>query len=723
MASGPRCSQRAASNMPRAPLTPIFAKSAALLAWNATAAALLCGSPNLAFGADANSPAAATLPKVRVEGEELELGYATEQIRSATKTQAPIRDIPQSITVIPEALIEDQSMRSMADVVRYVPGVSMGQGEGHRDAPTLRGNSSTADFFIDGVRDDLQYFRDLYNSERIEVLKGPNAMIFGRGGGGGVINRVAKRADGEARRELELQAGTDDLKRISGDVGQSLTDAFAVRLNAMYEDSDSYRDFVEVERYGINPTASLTFSESTRLHFGYEYFSDYRTVDRGVPSLNGRPVDIDESKFFGNPNDSYSDVTVNLATATIEHEFTPAMTLRNHTLFGDYDKFYQNIYPASAVLPGDLVTLDAYNSGTRRENLFNQTDLIWRLTTGSVSHVMLAGIELGRQDTENRRNNSAAGAPGFVTLANTVTLTSPGALFTVPNQNNRADVSVAALYVQDELVFSDRFRLIAGVRFDQFEIEFDNHLTGTRFQRDDDLVSPRAGLVYKPAEPVSIYASYSVSYLPSSGDQFASLDATSAALEPEEFENVEVGIKWDARPDLALTAAAYQLDRTNTRAPGPTPGTVVLTGEQRSEGIELGLVGAVGGDWEIVAGYAYQDAEITQTTSAAPQGRAVPLVPEHQVSLWSTYRLSPMWRFGLGATFQADMFASITNAVELPSFTRVDAAAYFTLNERFEAQLNVENLLDEHYYGTAHNDNNITPGSPTAVRLALRARF
>jgi catecholate siderophore receptor len=555
-------------------------------------------------------------------------------------------------------------------------------------------------------------------------MKGPNAMIFGRGGGGGVINRVTKFADGKSHRDISVQAGMDDYKRIATDLGAAVNNSLSLRLNGMYEDSESYRDFVELERYAVNPTLGIELSERTRVRLSYEYFNDDRTVDRGVPSRDGRPLDIDESTFFGNPALSYSEATVNLANVTLEHDFSETLQLRNHTQYGDYDKFYQNAYPNSAVNAAGNVTLDAYQSGTQRENLFNQTDLIWRISTGSVEHTLLAGAELGRQDTDNRRNNSAAGAPGFVTLANTVTFTSPGALFTVPNQNNHVDVSVAAIYVQDQIALSDQFQVIAGVRFDQFDIEFDNHLTGERFERDDDFVSPRLGLIYRPIDPLSLYASYSVSYLPSSGDQFSSLDATSQALEPEEFENIEVGVKLELLPDLALTAAVYRLERTNTRAPNPTPGgPTLLTGEQRSEGIELGVSGAISEDWELIAGYAYQDAEITRTTTAAPSGRDVPLVPEHQFSLWNTYRLTPMWRVGLGVIHQDDMFASISNGVTLPSFTRVDAAVFLTLNDHFEAQLNVENLLDEEYFGTAHNDNNITPGSPTAVRVGLTTRF
>jgi catecholate siderophore receptor len=215
--------------------------------------------------------------------------YNQDSASSATRTDTPLRDVPQAVSVITDDLIEDQGMRSMADVVTYVPGVSMGQGEGHRDAPTLRGNSSTADFFVDGVRDDVQYYRDLYNAERIEVLKGPNAMIFGRGGGGGVINRVTEWAGWAPVQSLDVTVGSYEQRRVSADLGYAGDQTFALRLNAVYEESESYRDHVDLERYGANPTFRARLSENTELRLGAEFFRDNRTVDRGVPSQNGRP--------------------------------------------------------------------------------------------------------------------------------------------------------------------------------------------------------------------------------------------------------------------------------------------------------------------------------------------------------------------------------------------------------------------------------------------------
>ncbi|MGD9980899.1 MAG: TonB-dependent receptor [Hyphomonadaceae bacterium] len=646
--------------------------------------------------------------------------YNDEATSTATRTDTPLRNVPQSVTVVTNDLIEDQGMRSMADVVRYVPGVSMGQGEGHRDAPTLRGNSSTADFFVDGVRDDMQYYRDLYNAERIEVLKGPNAMIFGRGGGGGVINRVTEWANWSPERELALTAGSYEQVRGAADVGFALSDAAALRLNAMYESADSYRDFATIERWGVNPTSAFRLSENTDIRLGYEHFADDRVVDRGVPSQNGRPWAGSRSAFFGNPFVSYAEAEVDALSAFVDHDFSDTLTLRNRTQVADYYKFYQNIHANAPVDGAGNVVLQGYNSSTERQNLFNQTDLIWRTNTSGIGHTVLAGFEFGQQETDNTRSPNFTGLPAVNTTNPTTTAT--GVIPAPLQTNNRVEANVAAFYLQDQVALSDQWQLIAGVRFDRFDLDFDNHVAAsTDFSREDDLVSPRLGVIYRPIEPLSFYASYSVSYLPQSGDQFATLTATTATLEPEEFENIEVGLKWDVSPGLVLTAAIYRLDRANTPH-SPSPGVTVLTGQQRSEGFELGLSGEVSETWQIAGGYSYQNVEITSGTSVPP-GRVVPLTPEHAFSLWNMVRFSPRLGAGVGITHQTESFASINNAVTLPEFTRVDVALFYALSDTVEAQLNVENVFDEDYWATAHNDNNIMPGSPTAARFTIRARF
>lgn len=671
----------------------------------------------------------ATLPRIRVEGESPDAAdrYSTTRSSSATRTDTPLRDVPQSATVVTQDVITDQAMQGMADVVRYMPGITMGQGEGNRDQPTIRGNGTTADFFLDGLRDDSQYFRDLYNAERVEALKGPNAMIFGRGGGGGVINRVSKQAQWGATREFTVQAGSYDNQRITIDAGQGLNDVLAARINGMYEDSNSYRDGVDLERFGINPTVAIAMGERTLVRLGYEYFSDERTADRGIPSYLGQPVSTDESTFFGDSNLSLSDAQVSVFSAFVEHETAHGITIRNRTRYTDSDKFYQNVFPSAVDPTGTQVSISAYNNTTDRENLFNQTDVIWAMKSGGMRHTFVAGAEFGTQETENFRRTGY-----FNSTATSVSAMLSSPTITIPvtfrqgasDADNRVQADIVAVYVQDQIEFSPHWQAVVGVRYDNFSVDFTDNRSGTELSRNDDMVSPRAGLIYKPINPLSVYVSYSVSFLPSSGDQFASLTATTRTLKPEEFENYELGLKWDVRQDLALTAAVFQLDRTNTSAPDPNvPGRIVQTGSQRTQGVELGFSGVISPVWRVLGGYAYQDAEITDRTSSAQEGATIPLTPEHTFSLWNRYDLTPMWGVGLGVIYQDKAYAGIDNTVVLPKFTRVDAAVFLKLNDHLRAQLNVENVLDEEYYPTAHSNNNITPGSPPAFRVALTGSF
>lgn len=655
-------------------------------------------------------------------------GYQARRTITATKTDTPLKDVPQSVTVITKDSIQDQGMRSMGDVVRYVPGMNMAQGEGNRDQLFIRGQNTTADFFVDGVRDDSQYFRDFYNIERVEALKGPNAMIFGRGGGGGVINRVEKTAGWDTVREANLTLGSFETKRIAVDVGQGINETAALRLNAMYEDSGSYRDYVDLERYGINPTVTLNLGPQTMLRLGFEYFHDERTADRGVPSFNFAPFVSDPGTFFGNPDLSVSDATNNVFNALFEHRFDGGLLIRNRTQFGDYDKFYQNVYASAAVTAGGTVNIQAYNNATTRENLFNQTDLVHTLETGSIKHTLLGGVEFGRQKTTNYRETGIFASTGNNT--DTVPAANPtdfGAV-TFSNQgadaDNSSDTDVFAVYVQDQIELTPQWQVIAGVRFDRFSIDAHNNNNGDDLSRDDDLVSPRLGIVFKPVEPLSIYASYSVSYLPSSGDQFATLTPTTELQEPEEFTNYEIGAKWDLNPALSLTGAVFQLDRTNTLSPDPSgSGLVVQTGEQRSKGFELGLSGNVTDQWQIMAAYTYQDAKITSETANALPGQEVAGVPMHTASLWNRYQFNPTWGIGLGVIYQGEIYTSINNLVTIPDFTRVDAALFYAFNKTFRAQLNIVNLLDEEHWTNAHNDNNISPGTTRGAFVTINAAF
>ena len=702
------------------------------------AATLLCGAAPVlaaeaaadtaASGATAGAADPTTQTEIVITGERAE--YGVRATSTATKTKTDIRNIPQAMTVISESQIEDQSIRSIAELLTFVPGATPGTGESNRDQITLRGNNTTADFFIDGMRDDVQYFRDFYNVDRVEVLKGPNAMIFGRGGGGGVVNRVIKRSTLNAHREGLLSSDSFGGVRLTTDLDQPLAGGVGLRLNGLYENGDSFRRHVDLERYGVNPTLGVLVGPGTRLDLGYEYFHDRRTTDRGLPSVGGEPLEGFDRTFFGDPDKSYAKANVNIARFGVEHDFGGGLTLRNKTLYGRYDKFYQNIFPNSAVLPAtstlpEGVAVGAYNSRNDRTNLFSQTDLIWESRIAGVDQTLLAGFEVGRQKSRNhRQSGTVTGLPGNrlpladPTLDLAATFASTGS-----DANNRTRATVAAFYIQDQIRPAEWLEIVAGLRFDQFRLEVDDLRAGsTDFSRSDKLWSPRLGLILKPLDNLSLYGSYSRSYLPQSGDQFSGLTPVTDQLKPERFDNYEVGAKWEPLEGLLATVAVYQLDRTNTQARDNND-QVVLTGASRSRGIELGLERSITSRWQVSAGYALQEAEISKTTAAAPAGRKVPLVPKHSFSLWNRYDFTSRIGAGLGIIARSKSYASISNAVTLPGYTRVDGALFYKLPNGLEAQVNVENILGADYFPTAHSDNNIAPGAPRTVKATVGYRF
>ena len=645
---------------------------------------------------------------------------------TATKTPAPIRDIPQSITVVNQELMKDQLMTSISDVVRYVPGVTSHQGENNRDQIIMRGNSTSADFFVNGVRDDVQYFRDIYNVDRIEALKGPNAMIFGRGGAGGVVNRVLKEAVFQPLRDVSFQAGMYGMRRLAADFAQPLSNTAAIRLNGVFEESDSFRNEVGLQRYGITPTVTLLPTSQTRVVVSYEHLHDRRTADRGITSFAGAPAAVDRSLFYGNPNDSDVRLGANLGSAMIEHRWRAA-TIRNRTMVAGYDRFYQNYVPGAASADQTLVALSAYNNATERTNIFNQTDVIAGVATGRVRHSVLVGAEVGRQVTDNFRNT---GFFNNVTTSVQVPFLNPTISLPVTfrqgatDADNHVRAHIASVYAQDQVELSRHLQLVGGVRFDQFDLSFYNRRNGETLGRLDNLVSPRAGIVVKPVMPLSIYGSYSVSYLPSAGDQFSSLTTITQQLKPEQFTNYEVGAKWDLLSGLSFATAVYRLDRTNTRSTDPDdPSRIVQTGSQRTNGYEVGVNGRVTQSWRIAGGYAYQDAFVTSATAAARTGAEVAQVPHHTFSLWNNYQLHARFGAALGVIYRSDMFAAIDNSVVLPSYTRVDAATFVPLSRHARLQVNVENLFNRKYFANADNNTNISPGYPRTVRVALTTTF
>lgn len=642
------------------------------------------------------------------------------------RTPTPLIDVPQTVTVITREQLDDQGVTQLGDALRYVPGVVLAQGEGNRDQIVLRGQNTTADFFLNGLRDDTQYYRSLYNIERVEVLKGANALLFGRGGGGGVINRVRK-APSLAGSAVGANAavGTFGEFALAADINQPLGQNVGARVTGTYEEFDNHRQDYSGRFIGVNPTLAFTPGPDTRIDLSYNYDDDHRIADRGVPSLGGLPLEGFRDTFFGRTDVNIATAKAHIAEARLTQRLAEGLSL---TLSGQYshtDKFYGNVFPSGAV---DAVTrtiaLSAYDATSLRESWIGQANLVWEGKTGPIVHTLLAGIEAADQSTLATRSEGDFGGGQFtvrVPLGQRITI--PSVTFGGFSRSTDAKVRTISAYLQDQIELAPFLQIVGGVRYDEFRISADNLLNTTSAARTDRKWSPRAGVIVKPKASVSLYGSYTRSFLPQSGDQFSALDATQATLAPEEFTNLEMGAKWDLTPALALTAAAYRLDRDNSRFNDPVTGLPLLSGKTRTRGIELSATGKILPEWQISLAYALQDGKVRSSTTAAPAGRSLALIPESQIALWTRYEVSPKLGFGLGVTHQSSSFATVSNAVTLPAWTRVDTAVYYTLSKSVSVQINVNNLLNTQYFPNAHTDNNITTAQPRSARLAVRMGF
>lgn len=652
-------------------------------------------------------------------------GYGTDDGSTATKTPTPLIDVPQGISFITEDQLEDQSIRQLNEALRYVPGVSLETGEGHRDEVFIRGQETTADFYLDGLRDDAQYYRPLYNIERVEVLKGANALIFGRGAGGGAINRVSKTAQtDEIFVTGNASVDTFGAFALLADVNQPLSDTVAVRLNGTYEEFASHRDFYEGRFIGISPTVTANLGPATRLTATYSYDDDQRVVDRGLPSFQGGPLRGFDQTFFGDPDFNRSQAEVHIGRVRLDHEFAAGLNANATVQYGNYDKVYANILPTGT--NGTTVTLDGYEDTTKRENLIGQANLVWQADGDGFASTLLLGLEASRQDTQNSRREVVFSDNGEqrITTPLTERIAVPAFTLAPVSRSRESKLETLSFYLQEQLEIGEHLELVAGLRWDRFDLDTVNLISGVPGARVDERFSPRAGVIVKPIEQLSLYASYTESFLPRAGDQFLVISPGDAQFEPEKFTNYEIGVKWAPVEKVLVTAAVFRLDRTNTTAPDPdNTGLVVQTGESRVEGFEIGAVGSITDFWQANLGYTYLDGELRTVSDFGRAGARLQQLPRHQVTVWNRFDVTEQLGFGVGVIHQSEQFTSFTNTVELPGYWRVDAAAYYTLSERLSVQVNIENLFDETYFPSAHGNNNIQPAEPFSARFGVRVEL
>ena len=646
---------------------------------------------------------------------------------TALKTPVAIIDVPQTLSIVTDVDILKQGFRSIGDIVRYTPGVNTSQGEGHRDAVVFRGVRSTADFYLDGVRDDVQYYRSLYNLEQVEILRGPNALLFGRGGTGGIINRVTKKAVlDDAFGSFDMGADTFGAFDFAVDYNVQTGENSALRINFHSDTLENHRDYFDGDRYGFNPTLRVQISPQTILDLSYEHADHERFIDRGVPTLNGEPVEAFEDIVFGDTATNLQTLRADIYRANISHEFSDTQKGNFVVQYSDFQKLYKNYY-ASGYSGGDTFTADGYLDPTERTNLIISGNVVSEFQTGAAKHTLLVGAEIIDTENENYRYNTF-----FITTEddNEVFNISRPINFGVNaagvrtyndftadlKSSTESDIEVTSFYIQDQIDVSDNFKIMLGGRFDSFDITVRDIKNGTSESREDEEVSPRAGLIFKPQENLSLYVSYSESFLPRSGEQFKKLDANAARLDPDVFESTEIGVKWDIRDNLSFTISYFDSEQTQAVRDSDTGENSEIVGLQ-VDGVELELKGQVTDRLYLALGYSDLDGE----TAKGGEPREI---PEQTASLWATYEVNEHFGIGLGITHQGE--SNIKNdkpGLILPDYTRVDFAAYYDIADDLSVQLNVENLTDELYFPHSHSTHQASVGEPLNARISLRKRF
>jgi catecholate siderophore receptor len=665
-----------------------------------------------------------TLPEIEVSGNR-ETGdtYNPPTATTATRMEAPLRDIPQTVTVVPQELLRDQAVRSMEEALKSVPGVGLSHGDGQRDQVSIRGFTAIGDQFIDGLRDDALYFRDLSNIQQVEVLKGPAAVLYGRGSSGGLINRITKKP-GIDLTEVKGQIGSYEQRRGEFDIARNLENGnVAFRVTGSVERADSYRDKQFLNREAFAPSVLFKISSATDLLLQAEYLSDRRITDFGIPAFQGRPVDVPRSTYYGAANARDVDTSesrVKAAGFTLNHRFSDTLSLRNGFRYYEYDLDRNNTL-VSGVNEANLTATLLHGNVLREEDgYFNQTELTQKATLAGLAHQILYGVELGKQDKDQFVTRQPVGT---VSLFNPVLPNVPLRATTVAI-DNVGTLETSSAYIQDLITLSPQWKALAGVRFDRFKQETEERRAGQpNLSRTDTEWSPRVGLVYQPTLSQSYYASVSRSFQPSA--ELQPLTANAVDFAPEETTNKEIGAKLDFIGGRAsATASLFELERTNIKETDPVTRAVVPIGEQRTRGLELMFTGELPRGWEIWSGYAYLHTEVTSSPNPALEGRRATLTPKHSANLWLVKSLANGWRAGAGLNYVDDRAADPANRVTLPGYTTVEAMAAYTFN-KLDLQLNVYNLFDREYIVSGHgvSPNLNLPGVPRTAQLTVRYRF
>lgn len=666
--------------------------------------------------------------------------YKPERLQSPKYTE-PLRNTAQTITVIPKAVIEDRGAFSLRDVLRNTPGISMQAGEGGGGLPgdslTIRGFGSRGDLYLDGVRDIGAYNRDPFNTEQVEVTKGPSSSTAGRGSTGGSVNLGSKLANLEKGTTISQSFGTDNLYRSTVDVNQPISDHMALRVNGMYHSADTPgRDVVNQERYGLAASLGLGLGTDTRVFLNYQHLQENNIPDFGIPWVpatktgvlapyrdQAPPVDFDN--FYGRENTDFEDVQSDIITGILEHDFSDKFRLRNVLRFGR--TYRHSVITAPRFVSSTDGTTTLNRQMQRREQsqeiFSNQTNFNAEFDTGPLKHALVTGMELTweRQVNANAARADVAARsdifdPGRNDNVYTGRPVLPGAA--------ESHLDTIAFYLFDTVKIGKYIELNGGVRYDHLSYESRGAGGTAGFSNTDDLFSYKAGIVYKPVEFGSVYFGYGTAFNPSIDTNTGlGLTAAQAQVDPEETRSYELGTKWDLLEGrLALTAALFRTEKTNARTTDIT-GATVLAGNQVVDGVEFGVAGNLTEDWQIFAGYAYMQSEIEESGNAAELGQSLGNTPDHSFNIWTTYNLPFRVQVGFGAQYVGDRQNGNTSTSRTaPGYWTCDAMLNYQVNDKFNVRLNVYNIADERYIDRV-GGGHFVPGAGRSAAITASYKF
>ncbi|MCQ8183578.1 TonB-dependent siderophore receptor [Methylomonas sp. SURF-1] len=681
--------------------------------------------------------------KVKANRDKPVNRFKADTSTTGSKTEMAIRDIPQSISVVKEELIESQNAFNLRDALRNVSGLTIAAGEGGRtgDSITLRGFSANSDQYLDGVKDNGQYARDTFFIERAEVLKGASSILFGRGATGGVINQVFKKPTGKTGVTGSFTYGLYDFKRTTIDAETKYQDLGA-RLNVLYQDADSFRDYNYTNRWGIAPSFKWDITADTDLTLNLLHQQEDGVFDYGVPMYKGRPADVPINTFYGYYDNRMMDTDVNVTTVALTHRFNQDFSVKNTVRYGDYERKYLT-HLFSCPNTGICVPTSGANAGTinrsqalrlnTQENVYNQTDFVYKKPLFGHVNTLMFGSEFGWEEYDYKSKNST-GLSRISVFDPRITASTSGMAydfsgFLATNRLTRAQTYAG--YLMDQFEITPEWKILGGTRYDVFEAQQIDRISTGNFDTSVSQWSPRGGIIWQPSKEQSYYFSYGKSFNPSA--ESLSLSANNANLPPEQNHNYEIGAKWDLFDGkLSATAAVFRLEKTNARTTSPLdPNLQILAGEQRTDGFELGLAGQIMPSWDASITYAHLDAEITKSTSTANGsvsgavksflGMTPVNVPEDSGVAWTTYHLTDNWEIGGGVFYASHRYADNVNEAVLPGYARLDAVVAYH-QKHYDVQLNVFNLTDTVYYESGQQ-NSALPGTPVSGQLTVSFKY